>query len=73
MDAVKKAQDGDGIILRLYESEQKRGEVTVTVDLPFTGVTECNLMEENEQAVPCENGTFRFTVHPFEVKTFRLK
>lgn len=73
VDAVKKAQDGDGIILRLYESEQKRGEVTVTVDLPFTGVTECNLMEENEQAVPCENGTFRFTVHPFEVKTFRLK
>ena len=73
IDACKAAQDGDGVILRLYESSQKRGDVTVRVDLPFTRVTECNLMEENEQDVPCENGTFRFAIRPFEVKTFRLR
>ena len=73
IDAFKQAQDGEGHILRLYESSQKRGEVTVHVDLPFSCVTECNLMEENEQPVACENGTFRFPIRPFEVKTFRLQ
>lgn len=73
VDAFKQAQDDNGCILRLYESAQKRGTVTVHVDLPFTRVTECNLMEENEQEIPVENGTFRFAVHPFEVKTFRLQ
>lgn len=73
VDAVKCAEDGDGVILRLYESEQKRGEVSLTVGLPFESVTECNLMEQDERAVPCDGNTFRFTVHPFEVKTFRLR
>ncbi len=73
VDAFKQAQDGDGMILRLYEAKQKRGEVTVQVDLPFTSVTECNLMETDETPIPTEDGAFRFPIRPFEVKTFRLK
>ena len=73
VDAFKTAQDGDGVILRLYESRQVRGDVTVTVGLPFTRVTECDLMETNEREIPAENGSFRFSVRPFEVKTFRLR
>ncbi len=73
IDAFKQAQDGDGQILRLYEAKQVRGSATVTVRLPFTRVTECNLMETNEQDVPTQDGRFTFTVRPFEVRTFRLR
>lgn len=73
IDALKLAQDGDGIILRVYEAEQRRGEVTVKTALPFTRVTECNLMEENEAELPAGGGEFRFYIKPFEVKTFRLQ
>ncbi len=73
VDTFKSAQDGDGYILRLYECAQKRGDVTVSVKLPFTEVIECNMMEENETAVPAKDGTFSFPIRPYEVKTFRLK
>ncbi len=73
IDAFKQAQDGDGMILRLYEAKQMRGDATVTVRLPFTRVTECNLMETNEQDVPAKDGSFTFPIRPFEVKTFRLR
>lgn len=72
IDAVKKAQDGDGIIVRIYEAQQKRGNVTLTANLPFTRVCECNLMEENETDIAVEGNSFSFNIRPFEVKTFRL-
>lgn len=73
IDALKPAQDGDGLILRVYESESRRGNAGITVHLPVTRVTECNLMEEDETELPVENGRFSFAVKPFEVRTFRLR
>jgi len=73
IDAVKQAQDGDGIILRVYEAEQRRGTVSVKTALPLSRVTECNLMEENEGEIPVNGGEFSFKIRPFEVKTFRLR
>ena len=73
IDALKPAQDGDGLILRVYESEARRGNAGITVHLPVTRVTECNLMEEDETELPVENGRFSFAVKPFEVRTFRLR
>ena len=73
IDALKPAQNGDGIILRVYEAEQRRGEVTLKTALPFSRVTECNLMEEDEAEIPAGSGAFSFRIKPFEVKTFRLR
>lgn len=73
VDALKTAQDGDGIILRVYEAEQRRGRVKIECALPFERVTECNLMEENETDIETVGGAFAFSIRPFEVKTFRLR
>ncbi|MBQ8182479.1 MAG: alpha-mannosidase [Clostridia bacterium] len=72
IDAVKQAQDGNGIILRVYESRRVRGDRTLTVNLPFSKVYECNLMEENEGEFACSDNKLIFNIKPFEVKTFRL-
>ncbi len=72
IDAVKEAQDGNGIILRVYQSRRVRGERTLTVNLPFNKVYECNLMEENEGEFGFTDNQIKFTIKPFEVKTFRL-
>ncbi len=72
IDAVKAAQDGNGIIIRMYEAKQCRGEVTVSGALGFTRVVECNLMEQDETEIPTADGSFSFTIRPFEVRTFRL-
>lgn len=54
-------------ILRLYESRGGRGPVTVTCELPFKSVTECNLVEEDERKLRLKRGQFAY-----EIKTFRL-
>lgn len=74
VDAVKKAQDGDGVILRVYEAEGRRGDVTVTLPCPAESVTENNLMEEpTDGAVAHDGDSFTFSIKPFEVRTFRIR
>ena len=72
IDAVKQAQDGNGIIVRVYQSRRVRGERTLTINLPFSKAYECNLMEVDEKEIDFKDNKITFNVTPFEVKTFRL-
>ncbi len=72
IDAIKKAQDGRGYILRVVEQEQRRGNVEISWPFGFEKVIECNMIEEDKSEI-AENGSeFEFTIKPFEVKTFRI-
>ncbi|MDD6063133.1 MAG: glycosyl hydrolase-related protein, partial [Oscillospiraceae bacterium] len=72
LDAVKPAQDGNGVIVRMYEAETRHSTVSAKFDLDYSKVIECNLMECDEQEIPCTDKEFTFRVKPHEVKTFRL-
>lgn len=70
VDAVKKAEDSDSIVLRVHECSGKRGQVNGTFNLPYSAWQECDLMER-----PCgesQTGSLSFTIKPFEIKTFLL-
>ena len=72
LDAVKKAQDGKGLIIRMYEAEGKHTHVNVKLPCNYN-ITECNLMEEAIENPVLGNGNeFTFDIKPFEVRTFRL-
>jgi len=71
-EALKRAEDGRGWILRLYESHGGRGPVTVRYPLPLKSVTECNLVEEDERRLRLKQGQFTFAIKPYEIRTFRL-
>ncbi len=73
LEAVKAAQDGRGFIVRVVETERRRGTVKLNWNLPGTKATETNLMEIDETAASFENGTLTFDIKPFEVKTFRIE
>lgn len=72
IDAIKKARDGSGIIIRVYESETRNTDVVLSLRLPFNRVVECNLMEVEEKEIECSSGAFAFHIKPHEVKTFKL-
>ena len=72
IDAVKQAQDGNGIIIRVYETSAHSGEVTLTLPCNASEITECNMMETDENAVDFDKNAFTFTIKPFEVKSFRI-
>jgi alpha-mannosidase len=73
VETVKPAEDGDGLIVRLYEAHNQRGKGRLTFAATLLSAEECNLLEEvSGQAEHYENILF-FQVGPFEIKTFRIR
>ena len=73
LETVKQAEDGDGVIVRLYECENARTTTKLHWNRPIASVTECDLQENALTDVPVEGGTFKFTIKPYEIKTFRIR
>ena len=71
LDTVKPALDGDGIILRLYQSLRQTGEGTVT--LPWNcDFYASDMAEENGRGECLGHGrSLKLVLSPFEVRTVR--
>jgi alpha-mannosidase len=73
IETIKQAEDGRGVILRLYESQQKRGEVHIKTMAPIKAAWRCDLLEtDKEQIVTDGSNTLSLHVRPFEIQTLRL-
>ena len=71
--AFKRAEDGDGYILRLGETEGAETQVTAT--MPFMSlrhVYETNLVEENQRVLTSDRHSVRAGVGPYGITTLRL-
>jgi alpha-mannosidase len=72
-DTVKKAEDNDDIIIRIYEAYGKRTKVKLDyTNMKSREVWECDLMENNEKAMEIEKFSIAFEIKPYEIKTFRF-
>ena len=65
LDTVKRAEDSDAIVLRLYEPHGGRGVARVRLAAPFSSARRANLLEEPGDEVDLEALGFR----PHEVIT----
>ncbi len=72
IEVVKKAEDSDDIIVRLYEFHNSRSLTTVTLFEKIGRVAECDLLENEIGTCAMENGSFTFEMKPYEIKTFKL-
>jgi alpha-mannosidase len=72
IDTVKKAEDSDALIVRLYESHGTRGMVRLSSSLPVRSAAFCSLLEENEQMLDWANGGVDLAVTPFQLVTIKL-
>jgi alpha-mannosidase len=72
VETVKPAEDGDGLIVRLYEAHNQRGRGTLTFAAPLLSAQECNLLEEPLRTIAVDGHKLTFQVRPFEIKTFRV-
>lgn len=74
VDAIKPAQDQNGIILRFNEANGMDMKATVTLPIDFAEIRECDMVENPlPDAAPVCGREFSFEISPFEVKTFRLR
>ncbi len=73
LDTVKQAEDDDALILRFYEYGNQRDMVRVVLPDQIKGVTECNLLEKEQQALDSSANSFEFAINPYQIKTFKVK
>lgn len=72
-ETVKQAENGDAVILRMYEYKNSRGEFTVKMPTKFKTVYECDLLENEVGKALAENAdSFVSKTLPFEIKTFKV-
>jgi alpha-mannosidase len=72
IDSVKKAEDSDALVVRVYEACGQRGEVTLTFGHPVKSIAECDLMEENDVPLSHDAHSVRFFIAPYEIRTFKV-
>jgi len=72
VDTLKKAEDTDDLVLRVYECFNRRTDCTIDFGFDVSKITECDLMENDICNVEFENNTLKFNIKPYEIKTFKL-
>lgn len=72
IETIKRAEDGNGIIVRLYENQRNRGKITLKTGFDVAEAYHCNLLEENEQALAVEDNQIRLDIAPYQIISLRL-
>jgi alpha-mannosidase len=73
VEAVKKAEDSDAVIVRLYEAHGLENAVRVSWRLPVRKASLVNLLEEEKESLKVEGDSVRLRFRPFEVKSLCIE
>ena len=73
VEAVKKAEDSDDIVVRLYECHNSRGRAELSCAKTPRSVMLCDLEENEIDELALQDGIVSFEYKPFEILTLKLK
>ena len=73
IETVKMAEDDDGIIVRLYESENAKTKAHLFFGEKVSSVESCNCLEEIKQTIETDGEGFEITIKPYEIQTYRVR
>ncbi len=72
VSSVKPAEDGNGLIIRLYETAGRDCAVTIRAFSPITAACLTDIPEKTGQAIPVKEGAATLTVKPFSLTNIRV-
>jgi alpha-mannosidase len=72
IEAVKQAEEGGAIILRLWEVSGTRRKALLRLDPAITAVFRTDLLEREPEALAVEDGAVSLSLAPFEILTLSL-
>ena len=67
IDTIKRAEDSDAIVIRLYEAHGARGAARVRLAWPVREAVRCNLLEDPGEALSVADGAIEITYRPHEI------
>lgn len=71
-ETIKKAEDGNGIVIRMYESFNRKTSAKVSVGYNYSKAFLCDMMENNIKELDVKDGKISIDFAPFEIVTVRL-
>ena len=71
-DTVKRAEDSDDLIVRLYECKNKRAHTTLRFGFDVRRACLCDLTENELEPLTVDGRALSLTVKPFEIVTLKL-
>ena len=72
VEAIKRAEDSDATIMRLYEAWGERCKARLRTTLPASRAFLCDLLERNREEVAVHNGVIDLELTPFKILTLKL-
>ncbi|MZQ86599.1 alpha-mannosidase [Paenibacillus sp. 5J-6] len=72
IEAVKKAEDRDSLIIRLYETSGSHVTTELSSGIPYRKAMLVDLMENELEQLDSHNHTLQLSFTPFEIKTIEL-
>jgi len=72
IETIKQAEDGNGVIVRVYEAMRQRGDVTVRTSFKLREACKANLLEQATESLEVGDNELTLYVKPHEIVTLRL-
>ncbi|GHA36220.1 alpha-mannosidase [Devosia pacifica] len=72
VETVKKAEDSDDLIVRVFEHANRRATAHIQFGVPVKSVSRVNLMEEGGESVEFNDNSLTLSLRPFEIATLKL-
>ncbi len=72
IETVKRAEDGRGLIVRLYESQRQRGTFTLAAGFELAAAAITNLIEEDQAPLEINGSAVTLPFRPYQIFTLRL-
>lgn len=72
IETVKKSEDGNGTVIRLYEAFNRRTDLTLEFGFDFKNAYMCDMCENIVGEIPHSGKTLSVSAAPFEIITLKL-
>ena len=72
LDTVKRAEDSDALVLRLYEAHGARGTARLRLGVPFASAVRANALEDEGDELVHDGGTIEIPYRPHELITVKV-
>jgi alpha-mannosidase len=73
VEAIKRAEDSDATIVRLYEAWGRECKARLRTTLPASRAFLCDLLERNREEVVVVAGMIDLELRPFKILTLKLE
>jgi len=73
LNVIKKAEEDDDLVVRVYETAGKVNTVRIKFDRPLKSVQEVNLLEDKISDINPNKNEFNFSINPHEIRSFKIR